>query len=262
MRARLRGASLALGASLVLAGCAEPLDDARATAHLESARVHALAASRGSFFSGPAHALRIRAELERAVELDPANVDARTELARYYLAAPRVLGGGRDRAEEQIVALRRLAPRRAAMLEGWRRHHARDPRAAERELRQAVALAPDSADAWFALAHVLRDAQRNDSAVAALQRGLARRPDYRMGLWELGLIGATTGTHLAEAEAALLAYVRERPAKGEPPESTARWRLGMVYEKQGRVDLARREYQAALKLRSRAEYREALKRVQ
>ena len=33
-----------------------------------------------------------------------------------------------------------------------------------------------------------------------------------------------------------------------PTEAHARWRLGMIYEHQGRKDLARREYESALKL--------------
>ncbi|MFL5583133.1 MAG: tetratricopeptide repeat protein [Gemmatimonadaceae bacterium] len=251
---------LALALPLALAACSAT-DGGTAAEHVARARAHAVAASQGSFLAGPGHALRMRAELERATVLDPASVEARTELARFYLAAPRLLGGGRARAAEQIAALERLAPARAAVLEGWRQHHAGAPRAAERELRRAVALAPDSAAAWFALAHVLRDAERNDGAVAALQRGLALRPDFMPGHWALGLIGATTGTHLAEAERALLVYLRTKPAKSEPPLATAHYRLGMVYEKQGRVDLARREYEAALKERPSAEYREALERV-
>ncbi len=42
-----------------------------------------------------------RAEFERAVQLDPANVPARVDLAQYYTEAPAIMGGGLDKAREQ-----------------------------------------------------------------------------------------------------------------------------------------------------------------
>ncbi len=49
---------------------------------------------RKSFFL----ARKVRKELEKAVELDPSNISARRDLQRFYLEAPWIVGGSRDRA--------------------------------------------------------------------------------------------------------------------------------------------------------------------
>ena len=55
---------------------------------------------------------------------------------------------------------------------------------------------------------------------------------------------------------------REPDPKKLPSLAHARWRLGMIYEKLGRKDLARREYETALKLDAELEQaREALENL-
>ena len=46
--------------------------------------------------------------LERAVELDPKNIAALTELMKYYRDAPRFLGGSDKKAEEISIRLKIL----------------------------------------------------------------------------------------------------------------------------------------------------------
>jgi len=50
-----------------------------------------------SFFSAAGLAKKVRASFERAVELDGSNVQARSDLAEFYMEAPGVMGGGRIR---------------------------------------------------------------------------------------------------------------------------------------------------------------------
>lgn len=50
----------------------------------------------------------IRREFERAVELDPNNVEARSDLLQFYLDAPGAFGGGLDKARRQAEAIERL----------------------------------------------------------------------------------------------------------------------------------------------------------
>jgi len=46
--------------------------------------------------------------LERAVELDPGNIAALTDLMKYYRDAPRFLGGSDEKAEEISIRLKNL----------------------------------------------------------------------------------------------------------------------------------------------------------
>ena len=52
----------------------------------------------------------VRREFERAVALDPNNVEARSDLLEFYLGAPRSFGGGIDKAEAQAEAIAKLDP--------------------------------------------------------------------------------------------------------------------------------------------------------
>ena len=82
-------------------------------------------------------------------------------------------------------------------------------------------------------------------------------------LYQIGRTGVFSGEKLERAKAALEDYItREPDPKKLPSVAHARWRLGMLYEKLGRKDLARREYETALKLDSQLEQaREALENL-
>ena len=64
--------------------------------------------------AGPLKAMRmvpdVRHAFERAVALDPTNVEARSDLLEFYLGAPRAFGGGIDKAQAQADAIATLDP--------------------------------------------------------------------------------------------------------------------------------------------------------
>src|SRR4029453_9493404 len=47
-------------------------------------------------------AIRVRRQFEEAVRLDPMNLDARRDLLEFYLEAPRLLGGGDEKARRKV----------------------------------------------------------------------------------------------------------------------------------------------------------------
>jgi tetratricopeptide (TPR) repeat protein/predicted Ser/Thr protein kinase len=220
-----------------------------AASHVWLATAYSDQAANASFLRQIVLARRVHSELERAVALDPASVDARSELARWYLTAPAVVGGSLPRAEAEATALAAGSRTRSLELLGWIAHHRGDVRAAERDFRAAIDAAPDSATPYFSLAHLMHDEERNDEAVDLYAHGLALRPEYRPASYELGVIGAATGTHLAAAARALERYLADPPPRDVAALARAHWQLGIVYEKQGRLEEARREYAAAMKLR-------------
>jgi tetratricopeptide (TPR) repeat protein len=68
--------------------------------------------------------------------------------------------------------------------------------------------------------------------------------------------------HLPEAVRALQRYIAYAPHEGDPPLSSAHYRLGRVYEHMGDRAAARREYEASLRLEpTRGEVKKALARV-
>ena len=84
----------------------------------------------------------VRREFERAVELDPRNLEARSDLLDFYLDAPGAFGGSHEKARKQAEAMAQLD--RAEGHSGWARIALKEKRyaAAEREYRAAVEAAP------------------------------------------------------------------------------------------------------------------------
>jgi Flp pilus assembly protein TadD len=77
---------------------------------------------------------------------------------------------------------------------------------------------------------------------------LAEKPDELSALYAYGRTGAVSGQRLDRAEAALKQYLAAPPRENTPSAAAAHWRLGMIYEKSGRKEQARQEYQQSLAL--------------
>lgn len=77
------------------------LDSANSQYHLWLGRAYGYSAQRASILWQFPLARRVKIHFEKSVELDPDNIDARADLAEYYLKAPRILGGGKEKAEAQ-----------------------------------------------------------------------------------------------------------------------------------------------------------------
>jgi tetratricopeptide (TPR) repeat protein len=205
---------------------------------------------------------RIRGAYEQAVALDPANLDARSGLLQYYVVAPGFMGGSVDKARQQAREIGRRSAFRGRLANGVIAERQKDDAAAEREYAAAVAAAPDSALAYAVLGDLYRRTGQYDKAFATFERMERALPDEASALYLFGRTSAVSGQRLAEGEAALRRYLSARRRDTDPPIASAHFRLGTIYEKLGRRDLARREYEATLKLDpAQKEARDGLARV-
>ena len=95
-----------------IAACekARSLDPQNSVYHLWLGRIYGEKADRAGFLSAAGLAKKVRTSFERAVELDPKNWEARTDLAEFYLEAPAIVGGGKDKARAQADALMPINP--------------------------------------------------------------------------------------------------------------------------------------------------------
>lgn len=78
--------------------------------HLWLGRIYGEKADTVRFMSAAGLARRVRNEFEIAVRLNPNNVDARSDLAEFYLEAPAIIGGGQGKAEAQANSLAAIDP--------------------------------------------------------------------------------------------------------------------------------------------------------
>ncbi|MGI9078068.1 MAG: tetratricopeptide repeat protein [Gemmatimonadaceae bacterium] len=218
-------------------------------------------AARGSKFKAPFAARKARAAFERAVSLDPENVEARVALLRYYLIAPGVMGGSTERAARQVPEIARRSPFWGRLAAAGVHEDRADNAAAEREYQKAVDEYPDSSSALYALGLLYQRLEKNDEAFAAFERMVEKHPAKINALYAIGRLGAQTGLRLDRSEEALKLFLSKPVKEDNVPRSSALYRLGMIYEKTGRRELARKEYEASLGIEQRSEVRQALARL-
>ena len=151
------------------------LDPQNSRYHLWLGRVYGEKADSSSFFTAAGLAKKVRTEFEQAVQLDPDNVDARTDLAEFYLEAPGIVGGGQDKARAQLQTLAKLDPAKAHWVKGRLAEKRKDPVEAEKEYRAALSSEPGNAAAHRGLAEIERRQGKMEEAVKDLQASLEAR---------------------------------------------------------------------------------------
>ena len=192
---------------------------------------------------------KVKAELEKAIELDPVNLEARQDLAIMYRALPGFLGGSNARAAEQVAYIRRNDPAFAAQLDG-------DFLAGDKKYDAALAAYNESAKlnprAMIQVRISLVHQQRKEweKAFAALERALTMDANFPLALYQIGRTAALSGQQLDRGEKYLRTYIA-MPAREElenPSLAAAHFRLGTILEKKGDSASARAEYETALKM--------------
>ena len=76
-------------------------------------------------------------------------------------------------------------------------------------------------------------------------------------------MASMSGQRLDRGAELLREYLQRRPDDTDPSLASAHYRLGLIYEKQGKRDLAKQEFATTVQLDPKqSEAREGLKRVQ
>jgi len=216
--------------------------------HMWMGRIYGEKANDVIFFKAASLAGKVRNEFEAAVRLDPNNVDARSDLGEFYLEAPGIVGGGRDKAEAQAQALAALDPAKAHYLYGRIAEKRKDSAAAEKEYRAAIEASHGSALTWFNLALFFRHQQRWDDMEGAIQHAVSAQVDRPEIIMESGEVLLRSGRNFPAAVQYLRRYLALNSKVEEAPAFKAHYLLGTALEKQGDKQAAAQEYRAALSL--------------
>ncbi len=171
-------------------------------------------AQKASLFSQPGWAKRCRTAYEKAVGLDPKNLEARFSLMGFYQQAPGIVGGGMDKAYAQAEEIRKL----------------------------------DAGRGRAALAGLYVADKKYNQAFTLYQEVLKEAPDDYSALYQIGRLAAVSGERLDYGATALKKCLALTPTPDQPGHAAAHWRLGNIQEKQGDKTAARASYEAALKV--------------
>ena len=233
-----------------------------------------LVSSSAGTFEKMSLARRFRKEADRSVELNPKSLDALEDSARFYWDAPGVVGGDKSKAQQLADRVSQLDPARGAALKAGFAANEKDKGKRDATIeslwKAAVTAQPESADAHAGLGAILFEEGKLPQAEAADRRAIALKPSRIAPYRQLAELYATAGrwddldrllkqsraavpdnlspgyqaariilvhdaaAQLDQAEQYLRAYLAQ-PAEGEEPShAAARWRLGLVLEKQGK----------------------------
>jgi tetratricopeptide (TPR) repeat protein len=216
--------------------------------HLWLGRAYGLKAENASFISAPGLAGKARREFERAVQLDPANAAARADLAEFYMEAPGIIGGGKDKAAAQAELLARLDAAAANWLRGKLAEKEKNHEEAEKQYRAAIQASKSPAGRWIDLASFFRNVSRFDAMEEAINKAVALDTGPSPVLFEAASLLFASGRNLGKAADYVKKYLASSAQVEEAPAYRAHLLLGSIYEKQGQKQAAAQEYRAALAL--------------
>jgi len=270
-------------AALELAQRAVSLDPGNSQYHLQLGLALGRKANKASFFKAMSLAGQYKAELRKAVELEPKNIDAIWELMEFYWHAPGIAGGDQKKARtlandimqlntaKGYLALTELAEKEEADVEDYYRKAAQaDPKSyevqmrfasfytsdkhrndglAERYAQQAIALDPGRIRGYKVMAAVRAHQERWQELDALLREAESHVPDDLSAYFQAGLEILLTGKDPSRSEVYLRKYLgQQEPEAYAPRLSRTHWRIGQALAKQGRKTEAIAEMEAALRL--------------
>ena len=231
-------------------------DDKNSEYHLWLGNAIGTVAQNASVLRQPFLARRVKAEFERAVELDAKSIGAREGLISYYIHAPGVMGGSVAKAREQADAIALINPMRGHFARGNIAADQKDTATVRKELRAAADESPDSLVAVTSYANNLANAGHVDEAFAQIDIFLTRHPGDMLGTFWIGRLADATGKQLDRGEKALRT-VLESPNLTTGPNMPAlfaiHFRLGDIAAKRGDKATARKEYEKSIELNPKFE---------
>ncbi|MGB7063427.1 MAG: tetratricopeptide repeat protein [Candidatus Zixiibacteriota bacterium] len=239
------------------------LADSVSEYHVWLGLAHGMQAQKGSKFKAIFRANRARKEFEKAVSLDSLNIDARLQLAQYLLTAPGVAGGSKSKAKEQARIIEQIDSLFGAIAWSFYWQNRKDTVKAESFLREAVRLDTTSAHrATYMYGQFLHGQERYHEAVEVYEKSSREYPDDLGLLYQVGRSYIFAEDSLDKAEWCFKEYLKVEPERAAPQWADAHWRLGMVYDLKGEVDLAIAELEEAVRLEpENKEFQKKLKQL-
>lgn len=171
-------------------------------------------AQKAGIFSKMGLAGKCRTSYEKAVELDPKSIEARSSLMGFYQQAPGLVGGGMDKALAQAQEIKKL----------------------------------DASRGRFAFATLYVSDKKYDQAFAEFEEVLKEKPDDYATLFQTGRLAAISGQRLDHGLTVLRRCLTMTAPEGQPTHAAAHWRIGFILDKKGDRAGARTAYEASLKL--------------
>jgi len=226
-------------------------------------RAYGEKADHASWFSAISLAKKTRKEFEAAVQLDGKNYSARQALIEFDCSAPGIVGGGEEKALPQIKQLAEMDAAEGHYAAGNCRRQKKDFTVADEEFALALESNPKSKELIYDIGDYAVRRGQPERLLAVAEAGERVAPGDPRGKFYRGVALVLKKENAKEAERLLSEYAKKAPMRsGYPRPAVAQVWLGRLFENQGRMEDAAKEFESALKLDPRNKMaQEALKRL-
>ncbi len=189
------------------------LDPNNSDYHLWLGRAYGRKAEQSGGFTGFSLAKKSRREFEEAVRLSPTNFEAQQDLIEFYTTAPGIVGGGKDKARQQIGKLAALdaAEAHAALGNLW--VEKKNIQEAEKEFDLVVGSQPKRIDPLLEAADFYRRSSKVAKMEQAVEAAAREDPSDRRLLYYRGMLRILAGDRPDEAERSLEIYLASVPER-------------------------------------------------
>jgi len=192
-------------------------------------------------------AIKVRNCFQRAVELNPENIHAMSDLGEFYVEAPSLIGGGLDKAQALAATMQPHFPSESHRLLALVAEKKKDNTLAEAEFIRAVD-AGKTPDAYIDLGHFYQRHNQPEKMLDALQIAIAA--DRQKGPAIVDAASILTDAHRSPelAENLLRTYLSSSAKTDGAPAFKVHLQLGELLAQQGDPVGAHREFATALAL--------------
>jgi tetratricopeptide (TPR) repeat protein len=184
-------------------------------------RAYGRRAETSSFITAPGYASKTRQYFEKAVQLDPLNLEATSDLFEYYLEAPGFLGGGLDKATNLSKRMGQMNPSEYYWAQARLAEKRKEFQTAEQQLRRAADLAPRQVGRLIDLAKFFSKTGRFQESEEAFARAEKVDPNAPKLLFERASTYIRMRRNLDTARELLKRYLRSTLTPDDPPKREA-----------------------------------------
>lgn len=191
-------------------------------------RAYGRRAESSSFVTAPSYAGKARDAFERAVQLNPRNTEAISDLFEYYMDAPGFLGGGLDKAANLANRMAAVNPSEGAWAQARLAEKRKQFTTAEQQLRRAADLAPRQVGRVIDLAKFLAKSGRYQESDETFRRAETLAPDSPKLMFERANTYIQSHRNLELARQLLKRYLDAQLTPDDPPRKAAEALLRQV----------------------------------
>ncbi len=225
-------------------------------------------------------ARKSRRNYEKSIELNPTNIEARESIMEFYLQAPKFVGGGRDKAENEAKEIEHLNTE--AGISAWGRVYSyyEEYDSAEKHFIKAIEEHPELMAPYYelyatyfnrnefekaadiaiqqlqvndttaAIYYNLGNAQQRyalfDQALENYYKTLELEPEFNITYYQVGRLAAVSGIHLEVGKEYINRFIDFGDEVGDSWLAWAYYRLGSIEEHLDSKENAITSYELAL----------------